>query len=59
MSHLSEWPSSKRQAVISVARIWRKRNISTVLVGMHNWYNHYGENGRGSSNNEKQNYTII
>ena len=50
-SHLLEWPSSKRQEVISVSEGVAKREASYTVGENVNWCSHYGKQCGGSSEN--------
>ena len=50
-SHLSEWPSLTSQQITSAGEDLEKKKSSQTIGGNVNWYNHYGKQYGGSSEN--------
>jgi len=58
-SHQSEWPSLTSQQITNAGEDVEKREPSYTVGGIVNWYNHYGKQYGGTSENYIYNYHMI
>ena len=55
-SHQSEWPSLTSQQITNAGEDVEKREPSYTVGGIVNWYNHYGKQYGGTSENYRTTY---
>ena len=55
-SHQSEWPSLRSPQITNAEGGVEKRESSSTVGGNVSWYNHYGEQYRGTLENYTRNY---